>query len=61
MLLFAQVMHRGDDYEAMKESFTKQMWSQVCKFYPQLEDKVSYSLLLEALGYECRHFFMTIN
>jgi len=35
-------MHRGDDYEALKTSFSKQMWSQVCKFYPQLEDKVEY-------------------
>jgi len=37
-----KVMHRGDDYEALKTSFSKQMWSQVCKFYPQLEDKVEY-------------------
>ncbi|XP_067948219.1 all-trans-retinol 13,14-reductase-like [Watersipora subatra] len=37
-----QVKHRGDDYESMKELFTKQMWSQVCKYYPQLEDKVEY-------------------
>ncbi|KAF6021803.1 RETSAT [Bugula neritina] len=38
----ALVQHRGDDYEALKLSFAQQMWSQVCKFYPQLEGKDEY-------------------
>jgi len=38
--LYVQVMHRGDDYEALKDSLAKQMWKQVVKFYPQLADKV---------------------
>lgn len=35
-----QVMHRGDDYERVKEAFTKQLWSQVLLYFPHLEDKV---------------------
>lgn len=37
-----KVMHRGDDYEEIKNRVGKRMWEQVCRFHPNLKDKVEY-------------------
>jgi all-trans-retinol 13,14-reductase len=37
-----KVMHRGEDYENIKQRLGKRMWQQVCRFYPNLKDKVEY-------------------
>lgn len=37
-----KVMHRGDDYEELKNRIGKRMWEQVCRFHPNLKDKVEY-------------------
>lgn len=37
-----KVMHRGDDYDELKNRIGKRMWEQVCRFHPNLEDKVEY-------------------
>lgn len=37
-----KVMHRGEDYEEIKQRIGKQMWEQVCRFHPNLKDKVEY-------------------
>ena len=35
-------MHRGDDYEGLKEAFGRRMWAQVCAHFPQIADKMEY-------------------
>ena len=37
-----KVMHRGEDYEELKHRIGKRMWEQVCRFHPNLKDKVAY-------------------
>ena len=37
-----KVMHRGEDYEEIKQRIGKRMWEQICRFYPNLKDKVEY-------------------
>lgn len=37
-----KVMHRGKEYEAIKQRIGKRMWEQVCRFHPNLKDKVEY-------------------
>ncbi len=31
-----KVMHRGEDYEEIKQRIGKRMWEQICRFYPNL-------------------------
>ena len=37
-----KVMHRGEDYEEIKQRIGKRMWEQICRFHPNLKDKVEY-------------------
>ena len=34
--------HRGKDYEGLKQDFGRALFGDLCKMYPQLEDKVEY-------------------
>merc|ERR1711915_964913 len=36
-----QVKKRGDDYEEIKQAIGDKMIQQVCKLYPQIEDKIA--------------------
>ena len=53
-------MHRGDDYESLKDVFAKRIWSQVCKFYPQLEDKVGTNIPIPALCLDYLSYIQTV-
>ena len=35
-------MHRGDEYEELKNRIGNRMWEQVCRFHPNLKEKVEY-------------------
>ena len=37
-----KVMHRGDEYEELKNRIGNRMWEQVCRFHPNLKEKVEY-------------------
>ena len=53
-------MHRGDDYESLKDVFAKRIWSQVCKFYPQLEDKVGTNIPITTFCLDCLLYIQTV-
>jgi len=38
-----QVKKRGDDYEEIKQAIGDKMIQQVCKLYPQIEDKIDFT------------------
>ena len=40
-----RVMKRGEDYNAIKMAMGRRMWDQVLSVYPQLEDKVKFSVI----------------
>ncbi|EDV26486.1 uncharacterized protein TRIADDRAFT_22982, partial [Trichoplax adhaerens] len=37
-----RVMHRGEDYDSLKEEFGRNIWDKACRFFPQLRDCVDY-------------------
>ena len=37
-----KVMHRGEDYHALKTDIARRMWGQVLEMFPSLEDKLEY-------------------
>lgn len=37
-----RVMHRGDEYQSLKNEIGRRMWHQILEMYPHLEGKVEY-------------------